>query len=87
MLLVDDILLFPITSVFWIFREIQQAAQQEVVSEKEAITAELGDMYMMLETGKITETEFDAREQVLLNRLDQLQGESPEPADDGGQVF
>jgi Gas vesicle protein G len=78
MLLVDDILLFPITGFFWVFREIHKAAQQEIVSEKEAVTAELSDLYMMLETGKITEEEFDAREQVLLNRLDQLQGESPE---------
>jgi hypothetical protein len=78
MLLVDDIILSPITGFFWIFREIHKAAQQEMVSEKEAVTAELSDLYMMLETGKITEKEFDAREQLLLNRLDQLQGESPE---------
>jgi hypothetical protein len=78
MLIVDDILLSPFTSIFWIFREICNAARQEMVSEAEAITAELGDLYMMLETEKITAAEFDAREQLLLDRLDQLQGESPE---------
>jgi gas vesicle protein GvpG len=78
MLLVDDILLSPITSILWIFREIHNAMQQELTNESEAITAELGDLYMMLETGKITEEEFDAREKALLDRLDQLQGQPPE---------
>jgi hypothetical protein len=86
MLIVDDILLSPFISVFWIFREICKAAQQEMVNEAEAITAELGYLYMMLETGKITEAEFDAREQVLLDRLDQLQGEASETVDEFGDA-
>jgi predicted Zn-dependent peptidase len=90
MLLVDDILLFPVTGFLWVLREIHQAVQQEAVSDVEAITAELADLYMMLETGKLTEAEFEAREQALLDRLDQLQGQpsemapemAPEMADD-----
>jgi Gas vesicle protein G len=78
MLLVDDILLSPITSFLWILREIGHAAQQELASEREAVTAELGYLYMMLETGMITDAEFDARERELLDRLDQLQGQSSE---------
>jgi Gas vesicle protein G len=78
MLLVDDILLSPITSFLWLLREIQKAAQQELTSEREAVTAELGYLYMMLETGTITDAEFDVRERELLNRLDQLQGQSSE---------
>jgi gas vesicle protein GvpG len=80
MLIVDDILLSPFTGILWIFREICKAARQEMENEAEAITSELGYLYMMLETGKITEAEFDAREQALLDRLDQLQGESNETA-------
>jgi hypothetical protein len=76
MLVVDDILLSPITSFLWILREIQNAARQELASERDAATAELAYLYMMLETGQITDAEFDAREQVLLDRLDQLQGQS-----------
>jgi Gas vesicle protein G len=78
MLIVDDILLSPFTSILWILREICNAARQEMVNEAEAITAELGYLYMMLETGKITEAEFDEHEQALLDRLDELRGESGE---------
>ena len=57
------------------FREIHDAAQQELAGESEAITAALSELYMKLETGQITETEFDAQEKVLLDRLDRLQAE------------
>ena len=70
MLIVDDILLFPVRSILWVFQEIHNDAQEEQANEAEAITAELSDLYMMLETGKITETEFDTREKTLLDRLD-----------------
>lgn len=75
MLIIDDILFFPVRSILWIFREIYNATEQERVNESEAITQELGELYMMLETGRISEAEFDAREKELLDRLDAL--ESP----------
>ncbi len=70
MLIIDDLLLFPVRSILWVFQEIHNAAQEEQANEAEAITAELSELYMMLETGKITETEFDTREKTLLDRLD-----------------
>ena len=70
MLIIDDLLFFPVRSILWTFREIHNAAQEEQANEAEAITAELSELYMMLETGKITETEFDTREKTLLDRLD-----------------
>lgn len=73
MFILDDILLFPIKSIFWMFREIHNAAQQELATEAEAITAELSELYMMLETGRITEAEFNVREKELLDRLDEIQ--------------
>jgi len=73
MFLVDDILLAPVHGIFWVFREIRNAAQQECDSESESITAELSELYMMLETGRLTETEFDAQEKDLLDRLDRIQ--------------
>lgn len=73
MFLVDDILLSPVKGVLWVFREIHDAAQQELAGESEAITGSLSELYMRLETGQITEAEFDVQEKVLLDRLDRLQ--------------
>ena len=72
MLIIDNVLLFPVRSIIWIFRELHNAAQQELANEAEAIIAELSELYMMLETGRITEVEFDAREKELLDRLDEI---------------
>ena len=73
MVLVDDLLLFPMHSLLWLFREIHNAAQQELANESESITAELSNLYMMLETGKISEEEFAGEEKTLLDRLDRMQ--------------
>jgi hypothetical protein len=73
MFLVDDLLLSPVKGVIWIFREIHDAAQQELAGESEAITVALSELYMKLETGQISEAEFDAQEKVLLDRLDRLE--------------
>jgi hypothetical protein len=83
MFFVDDLLMSPMKGVLWVFREIHDAAQQELAGESEAITATLSELYMKLETGQITEEQFDAQEKVLLDRLDRLQAEAeaapPEP--------
>ncbi len=84
MFLVDDLLLSPIKGVLWVFKEIHDAAQQELAGEGEAITAALSELYMKLETGQITEAEFDAQEKVLLDRLDRLEAEkAPATAPEG----
>ncbi len=75
MLLVDDVLLFPVTSILWVFREVHEAAQQELGNEADAITARLSELYMRLETNEITEAEFDAQEKTLLDRLDRLRAD------------
>ena len=73
MLLVDDLLKLPITGLVWIARQVENAAQEELANESESITAELSQLYMMLETGKISEEEFAAGENTLLERLDKIQ--------------
>jgi hypothetical protein len=75
MFLIDDLLLSPVKGVLWVFREIHDAAQKEQAGESESITAALSELYMRLETGQITEAEFDVQEKVLLDRLDRLQAE------------
>jgi len=73
MLIVDDILLSPVRSLMWVFRELHNAAQEQIANEAEAITNELSELYMQLETENITEGEFDEREKVLLDRLDEIE--------------
>jgi hypothetical protein len=79
MLLVDDLLLAPIHGLLWIFGKIHDAAQEEIAGEADAITEELRELYMMLETGRITEAEFGDRERTLLDRLEAVQARGSEP--------
>ena len=81
MFFVDDLLMSPIKGVLWVFKEIHDAAEQELAGEGEAITAALSELYMKLETGLITEEQFDAQEKVLLDRLDRLQAEAEAAAE------
>ena len=73
MIVVDDLLLAPFRGLFWIFKEIHRAAQEEMANDAESVAAELSSLYMMLETGKITEQEFAEQEKLLLERLDKIQ--------------
>ena len=72
MLLVDDILCAPVRSILWIFREIRDIAQEELDGEAKSVTEQLQTLYMQLETGRITEEQFDAQEKLLLDRLDAI---------------
>jgi hypothetical protein len=71
-LIIDDILLSPVKGLLWIFEEIQDAAEQELHNESDAITAQLQQLYILLESGEITEAEFDRQEGELLDRLDAI---------------
>ena len=72
MLLVDDILCFPFSSILWIFREISKIAHEELDGEGQLVNEQLRLLYMQLETGRITEEQFEAEEKVLLDRLDAI---------------
>jgi hypothetical protein len=72
MFLIDDILMAPAHGLLWIFKEIHHAVEEEQANEAEAITTKLSELYMMLETGQMTEAEFDAAEKGLLDRLDAI---------------
>ena len=72
MLLVDDILCFPVSGILWIFREINKIAHEELDGEGQLVNEQLRLLYMQLETGRITEEQFDAEEKLLLDRLDAI---------------
>ena len=87
MFLVDDILMSPARGLFWVFKEIYHAAEEEQANEAESITAKLSEIYMMLETKQMTEAEFDAAEKALLDRLDAIkEREGGQKEDDGERV-
>ena len=78
MFLIDDILMSPARGLFWVFKEICRAAEEDQANEAEDITAKLSELYMMLETGQMTEAEFDAEEMALLDRLDIIKEGTPD---------
>ena len=78
MFLIDDLLLFPFRSLAFIFKQVHKAAQKELESEAQASRTRLSELYMMLETGRITEEEFDKEEKKLLDRLEQLESGLPQ---------
>src|SRR5208283_1814643 len=69
MLAIDDIVVFPFKSLLMVFREIYNAAVQELEQEGDRIR---------LETGNIDEATFDERERDLLDRLDELEARQAE---------
>ncbi len=82
MFLADDIVLFPVKSILSLFREIYNAAVQEIAEEADSIRAELGQLYQSLEAGTLDEAAFDAREQELLDRLDAIEARHSQDDDD-----
>lgn len=74
MFIVDDILLSPIKGFLWLVGELHNAAERDIDDERLRVTRELQSLHMQLETERITEDEFDEREQALLDRLDALDG-------------
>jgi hypothetical protein len=74
-ILIDDLLFAPITGLVALARELQRAALEEQKQLAAATRQELADLYRALETGAVTEEEFDRREGPLLDRLDALEAE------------
>ena len=70
MFLIDDVLLSPVNGVMYIFREIQAAAEAEAVKNADALRSQLTELYGMLESGRISSDQFDAKEKDLLDQLD-----------------
>ena len=70
--LIDDILLAPFKGLQFIAEKIQQAAQEELLDEQ-AVRRDLTTLYMQLETGKITEDEFERRENELVEKLEEIE--------------
>jgi Gas vesicle protein G len=88
MFLIDDLAIAPARFVLWIVRQVHEAAKEEMSGEKQRLTGELGQLHAMLESGRLSEEEFDVRERIVLDRLDALEEQLAGGAEggDGGTV-
>ncbi|MDO8540690.1 MAG: gas vesicle protein GvpG [Opitutaceae bacterium] len=82
MLFLDKILLSPIYGTIWVARQVEHAIKQDREAEPERIKRDLSELYMSLDTGRITELEFAAREKELLDQLDRLEPPEADTAEE-----
>lgn len=72
MFLVDDILLSPIKFPIFVFKKIGESVQEEL-TDKDKITSQLRELYLLVEAGKIAEEEFEQMEAELLDKLEAIE--------------
>ena len=84
MFIIDDLLASPARGLMFVLRKIHDAVQQEREAQEKVTMTELTALHRELDEGKITEDEFDAREHVLLSRLDEMRGDDGDESDNGG---
>lgn len=71
MFLVDDLLTAPGHAVYFLIKELARKAQEEWLDD-DSVKKELQEIYALLESGRISEEEFEAREVRLVERLQQI---------------
>lgn len=72
MFLIDDLLLAPGKALLFVFKQIAERAEDDLLDD-EIVKKELLELYMLLETGRIGEQEFERREQLLIRRLEEIE--------------
>ena len=72
MLLLDDLLLSPITGFKFILRTLQRVAEQEYTDDA-PLKERLLELQVKLEEGEISETEYLAEEAGIMRQLRELQ--------------
>ena len=71
MILLDSILLAPIKSVYLFGKKVHGMAMEEFLDE-DRVREDLKELYVLLETGEISEKEFERREEELVERLEEI---------------
>src|SRR5438093_9822321 len=71
MFLIEYLLTAPGKAVLFVFQELARKAQEELLDD-ESVKQELQEIYNLLSSGKISEAEFEGRENRLLQRLEQI---------------
>lgn len=70
--LLDDVLLSPVKLVHFIAKAASEEAMKELLDE-DGVRKKLRELYGLLESGKISETEFERQEKNLVDRLEQIE--------------
>jgi hypothetical protein len=70
--LLDDIFLSPVKFLHFIAKAVREEAMKDFLDERGA-RKELRELYRLLESGKISESEFESREKILIDRLEQIE--------------
>lgn len=69
--LLSSILLGPIKIPYFIAKKAHDMAMEELLDE-DKVREELRELYMLLETEKISEEEFERQEQELVEQLEEI---------------
>lgn len=72
MLLIDDLLLLPAKGLVGIFKKVHNLAREELEDTPEKLQAELFNLQMILEAKQITEAEYQKKEKIILEKLNQI---------------
>ncbi|EHL30087.1 gas vesicle protein GvpG [Legionella drancourtii] len=75
MLLLGSILMAPVHGLMAIFEKIKEAVDEEKQHDIERIKSELMALYTKLESGELSEADFEKQEKILLDKLDSLEDE------------
>ena len=71
MFLLDRLLMAPGRALWFVVEKIAEEAEAELYDEKRVLR-ELSSLYASYETGQILLEQFEAKEQTLLDRLDEI---------------
>ncbi len=69
--LLGSILLAPVKGPYWIAKKVHEMAMDELLDENGA-REELRELYASFEAGKISEEEFERREEELVEHIEQI---------------
>lgn len=72
MFLLDNILLAPAKGLLFIFKEIHKQAEEELRDSPEKLKKELYNLQTQLDSGQISEKEYMAMEEKILERWNKL---------------
>ena len=79
MLLIDDLLLLPISGFKFVFRTLQRVAEEQYTDDA-PVKQQLLELQVQLESGDITEEEYVAQEATILRQLREIENRKREMA-------